>query len=278
MDYLELDGRIREALQEDLGRGDITTAAILASHSGLVQARAEVVAKQELVLAGWPVFVRVFRSLGETESECDFREGERIGPGRVGWLAGEAGLLLRGERVALNLLQRMCGIATATRRLVDLVAHTKAQILDTRKTTPLWRSLDKYSVRAGGGRNHRMGLDDAILIKENHIALAGGIEAAIAACRGASHLHKIEIEVPDIDGLERAIAAGADIVMLDNMTPAQIEQAVVTCRGRCPLEVSGGVSEETIVAYAETGVDFISVGGLTHSYRSADISMLIETI
>ncbi len=277
MDYLELDERIREALREDLGRGDITTGAILGFRSGRIQARAAVIAKQELVLAGWPVFTRVFETLGAVESRCAHREGEKIAPGTIGWVGGEADLLLKGERVALNLLQRMCGIATATRRLVDLVSHTKARILDTRKTTPLWRSLDKYAVRIGGGRNHRMGLDDAVLIKENHIALAGGIEAAIAACREASHLHKVEIEVQDASQMERAIAAGADVVMLDNMSPAQVREAVVRCDGRRPLEVSGGVGEETIVAYAETGVDFISVGSLTHSFRSADISLLIET-
>ncbi len=277
MDYLELDQRIREALREDLGRGDITTGAILGFPAKPIEARAAVVAKQELILAGWPVFTRVFQLLGAVQSACGFPEGERLGPGGIGWVSGDAGLLLQGERVALNLLQRMCGIATATRRLVDLVAHTKTRVLDTRKTTPLWRSLDKYSVRAGGGRNHRMGLDDAVLIKENHIALAGGVEAAVVACRRASHLHKIEIEVRDSDELERAIAAGADIVMLDNMTPAQVQAAVVQCGGRCSLEVSGGVNEETIVAYAETGVDFVSVGGLTHSFHSADISMLIET-
>lgn len=281
MEFLSLDSRIRDALLEDLGRGDVTTQAVL-EEAGLTPAgrpaRASLVAKQELTLAGWPVFVRVFEMLGPVRAEVHFEEGQRVGPGAVGRLEGDAAVLLRGERVALNLLQRMCGVATATRALADRIAHTRARLLDTRKTTPLWRSLEKYAVRAGGGHNHRMGLDDAILIKENHIAVAGGVEAAILACRRhASHLLKIEIEVRTLEELERAVAAGAEVVMLDNMTPALVRQAVQQAGGRCLLEVSGGIDADTVVQFAETGVDFISVGALTHSYRSADLSLLIET-
>lgn len=281
MDFLNLDPLILAALREDLGRGDVTTGAILAdaAHEGWEsrQASAEIVAKQDLALAGWPVFLRVFQLLGEVRDERLFPEGAWAPPGTLGRLRGHPGLLLKGERTALNLLQRMCGVATATRRLVDKIAHTGAQVLDTRKTTPLWRAIEKYAVRMGGGRNHRMGLDDAVLIKENHIAVAGGVRQAIQSCRRrASHLKKIEIEVRDAGQLEEAIAAGADVVMLDNMSPAQVREAVAIARGRCLLEVSGGVDEENIVDFAETGVDFISVGALTHSYAAADVSMLIQ--
>lgn len=275
MNHLNLDPLLLQALREDIGRGDRTTEAVLAGRQA-VRARASVIARERLVLAGWPVFQRVFELLGPVQGECGFREGEWVEPGEIGSLVGSAELLLKAERVALNLLQRMTGIAGRTRILADRIAHTSAILLDTRKTAPLWRELDKYAVRTGGGRNHRWGLDDGILIKENHIAMAGGVEAAVAACRRhASHLERIEVEVQDFGELKEALAAGADVILLDNMSPEEVGSAVELCDGRCRLEVSGGLSEATIEAYAETGVDFLSVGALTHSVRAADISLLL---
>lgn len=278
MDFLTLDPLLKAALAEDIGRGDITTDAILCGRSALAAAQARSIAREDLVLAGWPVFVRVFQLLGEIESRVCFREGQKIAAGAViGSVQGGAGVLLKGERVALNLLQRMCGIASKTRRYADLIAHTPAKILDTRKTTPLWRTLDKYAVRVGGGQNHRFGLDDGILIKENHIAMAGGVAQAVEACRNANtHLHKIEVEVRNLAELEEALAAGADTVLLDNMGVDEVREAVRFSAGRCKLEVSGGINESNVVPYAEAGADFISVGNLTHSYQSSDISMLLE--
>jgi nicotinate-nucleotide pyrophosphorylase (carboxylating) len=275
MDFLELDPLLKAALREDLGRGDLTTEAILPDSGRRASAR--IVAKEELVLAGWPVFLRVFELLGDIEGKAYFLEGEKVGCTDIGRISGPAGALLKGERVALNFLQRLCGIATRTRELVELVSHTQARILDTRKTTPLLRNLEKYAVRIGGGYNHRFGLDDGILIKENHIALAGGLGQAYRACREkAPHLNRIEVEVENHDQLEEALLLGAEVVLLDNMTPDQVREAVALSQGRCLLEVSGGVNEGNIAAYAEAGVDLISLGALTHSSRAADISMLME--
>ncbi len=278
MNLLNLDPRLRRALREDIGRGDLTTSAILDGKESPAAA-AEVVARESLVLAGWPVFVRVFELLGEVRAECSHREGDWVEAGRLGTLHGPARVLLEGERTALNLLQRMCGIATRTRRLAETISHTSARLLDTRKTTPLWRDLEKYAVRTGGGRNHRHGLDDGILIKENHIAMAGGVAAAVRACRDhATHLQKVEVEVRDSSELEQALAAGADVVMLDNMSVEEVRQAVAVADGRCLLEVSGNLNEQTLVAYAETGADFLSMGGLTHSVRARDISLLVGPV
>jgi nicotinate-nucleotide pyrophosphorylase (carboxylating) len=191
----------------------------------------------------------------------------------VGKLQGKASVLLQGERVALNFLQRMSGVATLTQKYVQRVAHTQAKILDTRKTTPLWRSLEKYAVRRGGGLNHRLGLYDGILIKENHVAMAGGIEAALDACRGPM---EVEIEVRNFEELSQAIDAGAERVLLDNMSPQEVQKAVEITKGRCVLEVSGGVHLGNVVDYAETGVDFISLGILTHSSPSVDFSVLLH--
>ncbi len=279
MNFLGLDQLLRAALQEDLGRGDITTNAILDGwpvQKAKGTANARILAREEFVLAGWPVFLRVFQLLGNVESEIYFHEGERVVES-IGTLRGETSVLLQGERVALNFLQRMSGISTQTRKFVDLIAPTGARLLDTRKTTPLWRSLEKYAVRLGGGQNHRSGLDDGMLIKENHIALAGGIRAAVEACRNRScHLQKIEIEVRSVEELQQAIEAQAEVVLLDNMPVDEVRRAVQVTDGCCLLEVSGGVDESNIVQYAETGVDFVSLGMLTHSYRSVDISMLLE--
>jgi len=276
MDFLSLDNRLLKALREDIGRGDVTTESIAEFGAFERTSEARVVAKEELVLAGWPVFVRVFELLGPVEVRAEVKDGTVVSTGStVGCLRASAHVLLRGERVALNLLQRMSGVASLTRQYVQAIAGTRAAILDTRKTTPLWRDLEKYAVRVGGGVNHRQGLDDGILIKENHIAWAGGITAAINAClKRSSHLQKIEIEVTDLDQLREALEAGAEIVLLDNMTVEQVRDAVRFSAGRCLLEVSGGVNLQSIRDYAETGIDFISVGALTHSYRARDISML----
>lgn len=279
MNFLSLDERLRDALSEDLGRGDITTDAILRSIGNRpTKATARVVAKEKLVVAGWSILVRAFRLLGPVEEEVAFQEGECVGQGQtIGQVRGEPAVLLKGERVGLNILQRMCGIATETREFVGRVAHTRAKILDTRKTSPLWRDLEKYAVRCGGGYSHRQGLDDGILIKENHSAVAGGITKAISACREAgSHLHRIEVEVRDLNELREALSAKADVVLLDNMSVDQVKEAMVIIAGRALVEVSGGICEENVAEYAQTGVDFISVGSLTHSYRSRDISILLE--
>jgi len=222
--------------------------------------------------------VRVFQLLGEVEAQTRFEEGAQVEQeSTVGKLSGAASVLLRGERVAMNFLQRMSGVATQTRKYVKLVAHTTAKVLDTRKTTPLWRSLERYAVRTGGGLNHRFGLDDGILIKENHIAMAGGIGAALEACRSRlNHLHKIEIEVRNLEELSQAINAGAEVLLLDNMSTKQVQEAVQIAKGCCVLEVSGGVNESNIVEYAEAGVDFISLGILTHSSPSVDLSVSLH--
>ncbi|RPI29114.1 MAG: carboxylating nicotinate-nucleotide diphosphorylase [Acidobacteria bacterium] len=279
MNFLSLDERLNDALIEDLGRGDITTDAIIRSlGSKQDKATARVIGKESLVLAGWPILVRVFRVLGQIEEEPRFGEGDCVAKDQViGIIRGEPATLLKGERVGLNILQRMCGIASETREFVGRVSHTRAKILDTRKTTPLWRDLEKYAVRVGGGSSHRHGLDDGILIKENHSAVAGGIAKAIRACReSASHLHRIEVEVRNLEELKEGLAAGADIVLLDNMPAEQVRQAVKIVDGRCQIEVSGGIRLENVASYAEAGADFISLGALTHSYRARDISILFD--
>ena len=275
MDFLNLDPLIRSALQEDVGRGDLTTEAVAAVGDRTMVAR--VLAKEPLVVAGWPVFARVFSLLGDVAAESRVSEGAVFEGGVLGQLAGPASTLLTGERVALNFLQRCCGIASQTREWVNLVQAYPVRLLDTRKTTPLLRSLEKYAVRMGGGFNHRMGLDDAVLIKENHIRLAGGLSEAVVACRTrVSHLCKIEVEVQTLDQLEEALSLAVEIVMLDNFSPAQAREAVEKVGGRCLIEASGGITRENLLEYAPTGVDFISIGALTHSFRSSDISLLLD--
>jgi nicotinate-nucleotide pyrophosphorylase (carboxylating) len=193
-------------------------------------------------------------------------------------VSGSARALLTGERVALNLLGRLCGIATATRRLVDAAGGPPPSIVCTRKTTPGLRALEKYAVRAGGGGNHRFGLDDAVLIKDNHVAFAGGVREALERVRrSAGHMVKVEVEVDDLDQLREALDGGAEIVLLDNMDPAALRAAVALCRGRALTEASGGISLDTIAAVAATGVDLISVGWLTHSAPALDVAMEMET-
>ena len=272
----ETDRIIRTALQEDIGHGDITTAATIDPG---VNSRAELVAKEDFVLAGIDVARRVFYLLDNSIAfEGLSRDGHWVRKGDVlAWLKGEAAILLQGERVALNLLQRLCGIATLTARFVEAVKGTEAVIVDTRKTTPGLRVLEKYAVRMGGGRNHRTSLYDGVLIKENHVAAAGGIAVAVRRARErAAHVLKIEVETRDLGEVEEALAAGADIILLDNMDLPTLRRAVEIVDGKALTEASGGVNLETVRDIAETGVDFISVGALTHSFRAMDISMLFR--
>jgi nicotinate-nucleotide pyrophosphorylase (carboxylating) len=272
----EIDRIIRNALQEDIGLGDITTRATVAE--GTI-ARAEMVAKEDFILAGLDVARRVFATLDPAVAFEKLREdGAQVRRGEVfAWLKGDAQALLQGERVALNLLQRMSGIATLTARFVQAVAGSGAIIVDTRKTTPGLRVLEKYAVRTGGGRNHRTSLYDGVLIKENHSAAAGGIALAIErARRVAPHTLKIEVETGDLVEVEQALKAGADIILLDNMDPPTLAAAVELVAGRALTEASGGVNLDTVTEIAATGVNFISVGALTHSYHAVDISMLFR--
>ncbi|MSM38657.1 MAG: carboxylating nicotinate-nucleotide diphosphorylase [Geobacter sp.] len=271
-----VDRIIENALFEDIHTGDITTLAVVPQSR---QIHARLIAKEELVLAGIEVAARVFALLDpQTSFTPCFRDGDRVPcGGLLAEMAGDAALLLQGERVALNLLQRMCGVATLTARYVEQVAGTRARIVDTRKTTPGLRVLEKYAVRVGGGINHRTGLYDGVLIKENHIAAAGGITEAIRRARAyIPHTLKIEIETETIAQVEEALVAGAEIIMLDNMDVAAMRTAVELVGERALLEASGGVNLDTVRSIAETGVSIISVGALTHSARAMDISMLLE--
>lgn len=279
MDIFQLpavESLIRASLEEDLGRGDLTTRLTVDPD---VAGRAEVVAKEAGVLAGGPIVGRVFGCLGSAaEIELLAPEGAAFVVGDVLIrLRGPAADLLEGERVALNFLQRLCGVATSTRRYAEAVAGTSVRVVDTRKTTPGFRVLEKYAVRMGGCFNHRGGLDDGILIKDNHIVAAGGVGTAVERARaGAPHTIKVEIECVDLDEVDAAIAAGADAILLDNMDVKQLRAAVQRIGGRVVIEASGGVTLETIRAIAETGVDIISVGALTHSAPAIDLSMRLE--
>jgi nicotinate-nucleotide pyrophosphorylase (carboxylating) len=271
-----IDRIIGQALEEDIHTGDITTRSVVPESR---PAKARLIAKEQLLLAGIDVARRAFSCLDpQSVFSARFRDGDLLNKGDlIAEVTGDAFLLLQAERVALNLLQRMCGIATLTARYVEAVAGTKARIVDTRKTTPGLRVLEKYAVRVGGGINHRTGLYDGVLIKENHIAAAGGITAAVSRARSyIPHTLKIEVETETLDQVNEALAAGAEIIMLDNMDCATMRRAVEVVAGRALLEASGGVNLETVCPIAETGVDIISVGALTHSCRAMDISMLLE--
>lgn len=272
----ETDRIIRNALQEDIGLGDVTTLATI--EAGTLS-RAELVAKEDFVLSGIDVARRVFFLLDEQVAFEKLREdGFAVQRGEVlAWIRGHSRALLQGERVALNLLQRMSGITTHTARFVKEIEGTAAAVVDTRKTTPGLRCLEKYAVRMGGGRNHRTSLYDGVLIKENHIAAAGDIATAVErARRQAPHTLRVEVETTSLQEVEQALAAGADIIMLDNMAPATMREAVRLIDRRALTEASGGVTLKTVRAIAETGVDYISVGALTHSSRAVDISMLFQ--
>lgn len=278
INHLELEALIDRSLSEDIGSGDITTNSILPPEA---TATGYIVAKEDGVIAGLFVAEAVFKRLDPgTEFQARVRDGERVSRGNIlAVVNGKARTILTGERVALNFLQRMSGIATATARLAEQLKDTGAQVVDTRKTTPGLRLLEKYSVRAGGGHNHRFGLYDAVLIKDNHIKAAGGITAAVAAARkGSPHTAKIEVEVEDLAGVIEALAARADIIMLDNMGLSATREAVALIGGRALVEASGGISEANIREVAGTGVDLISVGALTHSFKSLDLSLDIDVI
>ncbi|SPD72724.1 putative nicotinate-nucleotide pyrophosphorylase (carboxylating) [uncultured Desulfobacterium sp.] len=266
---------IQFALEEDLGEGDVTTDAIIGPEA---TGQATLLAREELVLAGLQVFKQVFMEIGPGVEFKDFyKDGDLVpAAGKVCMLTGPLTVILKGERSALNFLQRMSGIATLTRRHVEKAGSTKLRVLDTRKTVPGLRWLDKYAVRTGGGSNHRFCLSDGILIKDNHIAAAGSITTAIRLARkNAPHTLKVEVEVEDLAGVEEALKAGADIIMLDNMDPKQMKKAVKMVGGKALIEASGGINLETIKEVAKTGIDFISVGALTHSPKAADFSLEI---
>jgi nicotinate-nucleotide pyrophosphorylase (carboxylating) len=276
----EIMSAIGEFLAEDIGRGDITTTATVPAET---RGYGRFLAKEELVLCGMDVAEAVFFHLDPdgSEIESNYSDGDRIQAGTVfATLKGFADVLLVGERTALNLIQRMSGIATLTRQYVDAIEGTKASIVDTRKTTPGLRMLEKYAVTVGGGKNHRMGLDDGVLIKDNHIALAGGITEAVSAAKSrVGHLHKIEVEISNWAQLREAVEAGAEIVMLDNQTPEEAAKLVQMARNINPavlIEASGGMDLNRVRSFAEAGVDLISVGRLTHSARAVDISFKIQ--
>ena len=285
MNYLEnveVLASIGEFLAEDIGRGDITTQSTVPLN---VRGQGSFLAKEDLVVCGLAIAEAVFLHLDDEnpEIETHIKDGDEVAAGTVfGNLKGYADVLLTGERVALNLLQRMSGVATETRKYVNAVEGTGAVIVDTRKTTPGLRMLEKYAVTIGGAKNHRFGLDDGVLIKDNHIALAGGItEAVTAAKKSVGHLHKIEVEISNWAQLREAIMSGADIVMLDNQTPEESAKLVEMARNMNPnvlLEASGGMNLDTVRSFAEAGVDLISVGRLTHSAKAVDISFKIKTI
>ncbi len=273
MGTIEFDAIIDAALREDMPEGDITSECIIPA-----DARSEAIflAKEDGVLAGLPVARRVFEKIdpavefGEKfEDGAAFRKFDILAA-----IEGPTLAILKGERTALNFLQHLSGVATATRRFVDAAAETKARILDTRKTTPGLRLLEKYAVKAGGGTNHRLSLSDMILIKDNHLRYVGSVAEAVRRARaGAQPGIRVEVEAADLSQVRDALAAGADMIMLDNMTLEMTREAVALAAGRVPLEASGNMSLDRVRAVAETGVDFISVGALTHSARAVDISL-----
>jgi nicotinate-nucleotide pyrophosphorylase (carboxylating) len=272
----ELRILVEMAIDEDLGQGDLTTSLTVPVD---LRACGTFRSKQSLVVAGLPVAAMVFQVLKPTvEWKPALEDGTEVAPGTVlASACGPAATLLAGERVALNFLQHLSGVATYARRLKEELAGTRAEFLDTRKTTPGLRNLQKYAVRLGGGQNHRLRLDDGILIKNNHLQLVGGIRAAVEnAQRERPPGYHIEVEVTSLPELEEALECGADGVLLDNMTPAQVRQCVERAAGRLRLEVSGGIDATNIRAYAETGVDYISVGAVTHSAPAVDINFRVE--
>ncbi|MDM8518247.1 carboxylating nicotinate-nucleotide diphosphorylase [Desulfobacterales bacterium HSG16] len=266
---------IETALGEDIGPGDITTDHLVNQNQ---QGRGEILAKEPLIIAGIDVARQVFKRLdSDIEFIADCNDGDEITAGQVViTISGRLNALLTGERTALNFLQRMSGIATNTRSYLSLIKGKNVRLVDTRKTTPGWRILEKYAVRAGGAQNHRMGLYDGVLIKDNHIAVSGSIKEAVAKIRSkVSHLSKIEVEADSLAQVEQALDAGADVIMLDNMNPEQIKEAVKLIDGRALVEVSGNVNKKTLEILADLNVDIISAGALTHAARSMDLSMRI---
>ena len=272
LNYLIVDKIINDALKEDIPYGDITASSIVTNGS---KAKASLIAKEDGIICGLPVFERVFTILGDVTFKSFINEGSSVTKGDIiGELYGDALNILMGERVALNLLQKMSGIATLTNKFVKEIEHTDAKLLDTRKTTANLRILEKYAVKIGGGHNHRFSLSDGILIKDNHIGYAGSIKNAIKLAKeNSSFVRKIEVETEYKEQILEAIEAGADIIMLDNMTPNQAKEMVKLIAGRAITECSGNITLDTIRSYALSGVDFISSGELTHSVKAFDISL-----
>ena len=270
-DYRDL---VRRALEEDVGSGDVTT---LATVEPTERARGVFVVKAPCVLAGLDVAAETFRQVDASVAIARRRlDGERCTPGdEIAIVTGPARALLIAERTALNFLQRLSGIATRTRQFVD-AAGGRITVLDTRKTTPTFRTLEKYAVAAGGGTNHRAGLYDAILIKDNHVRLAGGVEAAVARARHRSPNLRIEVEAQSLAEVDQALAAGAEIILADNMSVAEVRETVRRAKGRAKVEISGGVTLDRLPELADTGADYVSVGALTHSAPAVDISFEIE--
>lgn len=276
MNHLLLGEIVTNALREDVGWADITTEAVVPPDS---EAVGIIHAKAPGVIAGLPVVQAVYEVLdGDVLVQALVEEGERVDAGRdIARIEGNTRSILTGERVALNFLQRLSGIATATRTLVEAVAPYGTRVVDTRKTTPGLRLLEKYAVRVGGGVNHRFGLDDAVLLKENHLTAAGGVTAAVTRAQEAlGHMVVIEVEVTDLDEVREAVDVGADVILLDNMDADTMARAVAIIDGRATVEASGGITAETAVEVARAGVDVMSAGYLTHSIKSMDLSLNIR--
>ncbi|MBI4323950.1 MAG: carboxylating nicotinate-nucleotide diphosphorylase [Chloroflexi bacterium] len=276
----DIQRAVQTALAEDIGAGDVTTLATVPAEA---TAGAVMIAREPLVVAGLDLAVAAFSALShDLNFERSATDGQRVLAGdKLLRISGAARALLSAERVALNFVQRLSGIATLTAQFVNAVQGTRAQILDTRKTTPGWRRLEKYAVRCGGGHNHRLGLFDLVLIKDNHLAALrheppNAIEAAVRRARAAYPQLKIEVEADTPEQVQQALAAGADVILLDNMTADEIRTAAFWVAGRARIEASGGVNLQTVRAVAEAGADFISVGALTHSARAVDIALDFE--
>lgn len=270
---MQADKLIRMALQEDITSEDVSTNTVMRS---AVKGTVDLIAKEDGIIAGLDVYARVFQILDEkTEISFNFKDGDAVKKGDLlGTVTGDIRVLLSGERVALNYLQRMSGIATYTKQVSKLLEGSKVTLLDTRKTTPNCRVFEKYAVRIGGGCNHRYNLSDGVLLKDNHIGAAGSVAKAVAMAKEyAPFVRKIEIEVETMEQVKEAVEAGADIIMLDNMTPEMMKEAVELIAGRAQTECSGNITKENIAKILETGVDFVSSGALTHSAPILDISM-----
>lgn len=272
LNFLIIDNLIKEALKEDMPFGDVTTTSTVSPKS---MCTVSLYAKEDGIICGLPVFERVFTILGDVDVAFTVNEGDKVHSGlKLATLHGNAQNILMGERIALNLLQRMSGIATTTNKYVNAIKDTNCKVVDTRKVTPLYRHLDKYSVICGGGANHRFSLSDSILIKDNHIDAAGGITNAINLARNnSSFTTKIEVETESKEDVIEALNAKADIIMLDNMSPEMAKEMVSLIDGKAIVECSGNVTLETIHDYAVSGADYISVGALTHSFKVLDISL-----
>lgn len=272
MNYLAVDKIIKNALLEDIPDEDISTNCVVDEKS---MSTVDLICKEDGIIAGLGVFKRVFEILGDVEVELYKKDGDRIlQKEKIGFIKGNTRKILMGERTALNLLQRMSGIATFTNRFVQEIKHTKAKLLDTRKTTPNLRMLEKYSVRIGGGYNHRFNLSDGVMLKDNHISAAGGVMNAVRMAKEqSSFVRKIEVETENLEMVKEALQAGADIIMLDNMDLKSAQEAVKLIQGKAITEFSGNVELSNIRKVAETGVDYISVGALTHSAKILDLSM-----